>query len=195
MTENKIDTSIQYKIGNLFEQLPVTKNPIVIPHIVNSIGAWGSGFVVPLGRKWPITEQLYLAWERDDYDPERDIHFGLGEAQVILVQPKTKETGPIFVVNMVGQDGVMGANNPHPIKYGALARCMYRVYQLGCRLRRCETDFVEIIAPAFGSLRAGGDWKTIEGLIRELWNHAAFHKSIYTLNEQEQQNLLKSLEG
>jgi hypothetical protein len=178
---------IQYKIGNLFDDLPITpKSPIVICHIVNSIGVWGGGFVIPLGNKWPITKQKYLAWERNGYDPERDIYFCLGESQIICVEPNT------FVANMVAQDGLISANNPHPIHYVALAKCIDRVARMAHRLRKCETDKVEFICPAFGSLRAGGDWTIIEKLIQESWAyHGYFNINIYTLNTLEQQVLLK----
>ncbi|WP_230679619.1 hypothetical protein, partial [Streptococcus pneumoniae] len=42
------------------------RNPIVIPHVCNDIGAWGKGFVVGLGVTYPITKESYLAWHRGE---------------------------------------------------------------------------------------------------------------------------------
>ena len=185
--------SIEYRIGNLFELFPSTLSPVIIPHIVNSIGAWGSGFVVPLEQKWPITAQLYRRWYREGWDYERNIPFELGEAQVICVEQATDTHGPIFVVNMIGQEGLISRENPRPIKYGPLGRAMHTVEQLCLKLWD-ENNPVEIHAPAFGSMRAGGDWKLIENLIQELWKRGEYIKTcIYTLNEQEQKALLDSL--
>ena len=41
---------MQYKIGNLFDHEFAFNERVMIPHIVNNIGKWGSGFVIPLGK-------------------------------------------------------------------------------------------------------------------------------------------------
>jgi hypothetical protein len=61
-------------------------------------------------------------------------------------------------------------------------------------LVRTVEDVVEIHAPAFGSMRSGGDWGIIANLIKEIWvDHANIKVTIYTLNESEQQGLLAQI--
>jgi hypothetical protein len=166
---------IKYKIGNLFEAdglvvYTLGKKPIIIPHIVNTLGVMGSGFVIPLKKRFPQVEFSYLNWAQNKFDYERNIPFELGESQIVYV---AREPG-VFVVNMVGQEGIISATNPHPIKYDALVRCMERVKKLVNDLGEAE-----IICPAFGTERAGGDPAIIKQLIDEIWGQ--FDVTVYAL--------------
>jgi hypothetical protein len=150
---------IQYVTGDLFALLPKTKNRIFIPHIVNNVGAWGSGFVIPLGRKWPVARERYLSQP----------NLPMGTVDFVKVEEPTEDTGAIWVCNMVGQSGTISPANPSPIKYAALISCLHTI---GKAARdNSVSDFPnvsEIHAPKFGSLRAGGNWDVIETLIVEL---------------------------
>lgn len=149
---------------------PQTTNPCIIPHIVNDIGAWGSGVVMAISKRWPEPAEQY----------SRDCEFGLrlGDIGVCCVSD-----GPeIHVANMVAQKGIgtgasftVGQHFYHlpPIRYDALAEAMIRVGNLAGRYK-CE-----IHAPKFGSDRAGGDWNKIEELIREIWENNGISVTIY----------------
>lgn len=184
---------IEYKIGDLFESifsiknLYSRKNKVIIPHIVNSIGCWGSGFVIPLGYEWPDVREQYINWYKTGYDFERFLPFELGKSQIIRVEKN------IFVVNMIAQQGILTLDNPHPIDYTALSSCMSDVRELAHHLTTYFKCQIEIHAPAFGSCRSGGDWKNISALIKNLWLIDYIPTNIYTLNKQEQDNLKAQL--
>jgi len=153
---------INYVEGDLFQLLPQTESHILIPHIVNNIRRWGSGFVVPLGAKWPEAERRYHSTP----------NLELGSVEFVEVEPETGNNGSIIVCNMVGQTGVVGAGNPKPIKYKALIQAMDAVARTAEALdkRGVFQTNVQIHAPKFGSGLAQGSWPVIEELIQELWN-------------------------
>jgi hypothetical protein len=145
---------INYKKGNLFDNIPKQNRTIVIPHICNNIGAWGSGFVLPLAEAYPISKQAYLA-------RHNTIGLTLGEIQCPLVDEG------IYVVNMVAQEGISSRStgdrsrvNSKPIRYGALCKCLETINRL--------FKDSDIYAPKFGSGLARGNWEFIEELIDEI---------------------------
>lgn len=163
---------IQYKVGNLFELLPENDSVKMICHIVNSIGAWGAGFVIPLAKAYPLSEEQYRKWHKkgkiDSYG--YSIPFELGKVQFV------NHNQNIVIANMVGQEGTgMGINGRPPIRYSALAQCMQDVARVA-KIRNAE-----IFAPAFGSGLAGGNWSFIEELINELWCDRDIPVTIYSL--------------
>ena len=164
---------INYVTGDLFTLMPKDV-PVIIPHICNDIGAFGGGFTGPLGRKFPIVADLYLEWAKSGYDPERAIPFTIGETQVIAVQDDPR----IYVANMVAQHGIIGPNNPTPIKYTALAFCMRAVREIEIWDRNNE---FQIHAPKFGSGLAAGAFSVIEKFVNELWIANGFDVTIYSL--------------
>ena len=60
---------------------------------------------------------------------------------------------------MMAQEGTISATNPHPLKYDALAQCLWKV------ANELELKNKRIIAPKLGAGLAGGDWNKIESLI------------------------------
>ena len=147
---------LAYMQGNVTEVNPVNK-PIIIPHIVNDIGAMGSGVARALYEKWPLVRSQYMEWSQDS-------EFKLGKTQIINVEKD------IYVANMVAQHSLISKDNPTPIKYDALEQCMEDVNFYANILDTEDKQRVcEICAPKFGSLRAGGDWNKIEKLINNVW--------------------------
>lgn len=154
--------SITYITGDVTS--PVGDGPKIIPHIVNDIGAWGSGVVIAISKKWPDPERHYKDWYRTGENANHR-PFELGEVDFVQVE------NDIVIANMIGQhnigpkssrvDGV--AVIEQPIRYGALHRCMEQVRKEAVILS------ASIHAPKFGTLRAGGDWKIIERMINEIW--------------------------
>jgi hypothetical protein len=159
---------IKYLTGDLFAQIPKDKK-IVIPHVCNDIGGWGSGFVVPLAKHFPEARRRYLQWFQRKYDLESGVPFERGETQIIRVDlPFLPDGGEVYVANMIAQEGVVSPSNPRPIDYGALANCMDTVADRCMQVMDLGTP-LEIHAPKFGSGLAGGDWSEIEIMIRENW--------------------------
>jgi len=167
-------TEIKYIVGDLFEAISGNDKRIVIPHIVNSVGGWGSGFVLPLAKHFPMSEQEYRKWYKDgEIESYGDIvPFQLGKVQFVY------GGRCITIANMVGQEGTgLGIDGRPPIRYSALAECMQEVAE-NARVRRAE-----IHAPKFGSGLSGGDWSFIEELIKECWCDCDIPVTIYSLEE------------
>jgi len=167
---------IQYKIGNLFELLPENDSVKIICHIVNSVGGWGKGFVLPLAKAYPMSEQEYRNWHKKGKGNSLGIMipFELGKVQFVSCNKN------VFVANMVGQEGtVLGVDGRPPIRYSALVKCMQDVARIAKILN------ADIVAPKFGSGLAGGDWTFIETLINECWCDWDIPVTIYSLEEDQ----------
>ena len=162
---------INYKIGNLFDNIP--SGNVIICHIVNDLNCWGSGFVIPLGIKFPKSKKEYLSNQPL-----------LGKTQFVDVQDG------IVVANMCGQTGIgiKSIGNyervQKPIRYAALCDCLEHVTNF------CNESHIpyQVIAPAFGSVRSGGHWPFIEELIKEILT-APVDITIFSLNKLEHQTL------
>lgn len=153
--------TITYLIG---DATAPRKTPALIIHICNDIGAWGSGFVVPLGKKFPMAREDYI--DRDDRP--------LGTVRFIHVSQEPE----IVVANMIAQHSIVRdeQGNP-PIRYDALGTALDHVAGwMWARSRRHS-----IHAPRIGAGRAGGSWDKIEPLIEK--HLAAFDVYIYDLAE------------
>jgi hypothetical protein len=161
-------TEIKYIVGDLFEAIEGNKKLIVLPHIVNSIGAWGAGFVLPLAKHFPVAEKEYRIWAKGNSEYGS---FELGKVQEVFIPSRN-----VCIANMVGQEGCgCDSTGRPPIRYSALARCLR---QVGVTARDCDA---EIHAPAFGAGLAGGSWDFIEELIKECWCDWDIPVTIYSL--------------
>ncbi len=155
---------------------PVGNGPKIIPHIVNDIGVWGSGFVIAVSNKWPDPERHYKDWYRTGKNANH-MPFELGQTDFVQAAPD------IVIANMIGQEGIGPKSSrvdgvikiEHPIRYGALHKCMEQVHKEAVILG------ASIHAPKFGALRAGGDWNVIERMIKEIW--AGINVTIYEFQE------------
>ena len=101
----------------------------------------------------------------------------LGHIQIVRCNPDPQCFCPVSsfieVVNMIGQNGIISKDNPHPIDYNAINECLQRVKKYIDREHR-------IIAPKFGSGLAGGSWEKIEGIINHQFTDRDI--TIYTLD-------------
>lgn len=143
---------INYRRGDLFALLPA-KGKLIIPHVVNDLGRWGSGFVVPLGKTWPSAKSTYLEWAGGNTMSD----FALGNVYNAVVVDE------VVVSHMLAQKGVISYSNKHPLDYKALEECMTKVGNLGMTMNG------SIHCPLFGSGLAGGNWKRIEKMVVDLW--------------------------
>jgi O-acetyl-ADP-ribose deacetylase (regulator of RNase III) len=114
-------------------------------------GGWGKGFVLAISKRWPAAEEAYRAWHRAQAD------FNLGITQFVQVQPDT------WIANMIGQHSIKSEDNPIPIRYDALEKCLTQTAQKAIQL--CAS----VHMPRIGCGLSGGKWEKIEPLIiREL---------------------------
>lgn len=133
---------------------PKTTGKIIIAHICNDVGAWGSGFVMDISARWDAPAEAYRNWHKNGSD------FKLGEIQLVPV------TDDMTVANMIAQHGLKGADNPRPIRYGALQYCLKKLAQ------HAKAVGAQVHMPRIGTGRAGGKWGCIEPLIEnELIRH------------------------
>lgn len=137
------NSTIKYLEGDLFENIKNINEKIIIPHVCNNVGAWGSGFVVPLGKNFPKARESYLKYRHS-----------LGTIQAVKINEK------VSVVNMIAQRGIFGRVK---ISYQALEECLDKTGLLA------RLNHASIHAPKFGSGIAGGDWKVIESMILDRW--------------------------
>ena len=157
---------INFKVGNLFENFPSDKT-VIIAHVCNDVGGWGSGFVVPLSKKFPLAEGAYRKWyasaEINMPPPDR---FELGRFQIVDVSTNKS----IFVANMIAQHSTITRSpGTTPLRYWALCKCLRGVGEVARSIHQTSDNNVELYCPMFGSGLAGGKWDIIETLIEESW--------------------------
>lgn len=137
---------------------PIGDGKKIIIHCCNSIGGWGSGFVLAISRKWEEPERQYRLWSKGfcsdiPFEHFSNPPFKLGEVQFV------KAEKDIVVANMIGQEGVGFVNGIPPVRYDALDSCLKKVSEVALKYK------ASVHSPRFGAGLAGGDWDKIEGLI------------------------------
>ncbi len=124
---------------------------VIIAHIVNSVGAWGRGFVLAVDELSPIPRGAYKEMARRY---SKDIL--LGETQFCEVEPD------VWVANMVAQNGIDKTVDPNGclVDYKALNECLKTTFEravlLGCNVH---------VPSGMGSGLAGGSKQMIHGII------------------------------
>lgn len=136
---------INYVKGDLFELYPKDRN-VVIAHCCNCKGGFGSGFVIPLKKNFPVVAERYLSMFPQNLDM-------MGYTQWVYINEN------LTVANMVAQT----LGGIRPLNYYALAKAMQDV------VHEFKNVAFEIVAPMFGSALAGGNWSFIEELIKDIW--------------------------
>lgn len=149
--------AIQYVIGDLFNQQKAGDKILI--HVCNDTGGWGAGFVVALSKMYPSPEVEYrkLALAK-----------GLKLGLVQFVEVRSTPGDVLHVGNMVAQrstrmlsDG--SADGCPPIRYPALLKCLEEVAAFATKNK------LAVIAPKFGAGLAGGKWKLIEIMMKEVF--------------------------
>lgn len=151
---------IYYHKGDLFKYVQDYPGYVLIPHVCNNIGGWGLGFVVALSKWCKTPERVYRSQK----------NYPLGHN---IYARCDKHPKPIWVVNMVAQSGTVSLDNPRPLNYEALYKCMENI-GLGIKSNDNPENYT-IVAPKFGSHLAGGNWNIIEVMIEELWKDLEVH--------------------
>lgn len=130
---------------------PIGEGNKFLFHCCNTLGVMGSGFVVPLCKKWPNVRKDYVAWYKNNGNK-----LFLGAIQTVKVEKD------LVVVNIIGQEGVGYSNGIPPIRYDAMKEGLRKV----CELAKKHNASVH--APYLvGCSLAGGKWETMEQIINE----------------------------
>ena len=150
-------TTVQYKVGDLFDFCESKGEANAILHVNNDKGGWGSGFVVPLGHHYPGSERQYRKWSQSMHDPSyKGPAFRLGNMLPVTCPARDPNASPVVVCNMVAQAGFGTKRRPRALRYDALASCLQQVVRM---IRKHANGLsVNIHCPALGAGLAGGDW-------------------------------------
>ena len=143
-----MNSTISYITGDA--TLPQSQEKTIIVHICNDIGVFGAGFVVAIGKRYPIAKTSYLGWAKAGN--LGGVKFELGEVQFV----KINDT--LWVANMIAQKGIGFRNGP-PIRYEALDAALEKVANFA------KNEKALVMGPRFGSGLAGGNWEVIEAMI------------------------------
>jgi O-acetyl-ADP-ribose deacetylase (regulator of RNase III) len=139
---------IHYLIGDATEPIAVLGEKIII-HCVNNIGAWGTGFVISLGKKYPSCRQEYWnTWRTKK----------LGD-----IVPCSVAFG-VTVIHMFGQQGIYYIRDVPPIRYNALRSCLEKIAK---HIKENFKGPATVHCPRFGTGLASGNWAIIEKIIEE----------------------------
>lgn len=158
---------IYYVTGDVTR--PTAEGEKCIVHVCNDIGAWGSGVVVAISKRWPEPERAYR--QIADNSPEEMV---LGNYQMVMVEDD------ITIVNMIAQHGIRTRKNrnaPAPIRYDALRECLKKVAD------ELSTE-VSIHMPRIGCGRAGGTWDKIGPIVEEELVNKGFDVYVYDFEEK-----------
>ncbi len=149
---------------------------VLIPHCCNNgvggngVGVMGGGVALSLRNKWPSVYGVYKEMELQTNNGLRDTLGKVCYAEI---------NNHLVVANMIGQDGLASKNNPIPVKYVALVKCMTKVVDYIKMIEVQTGNTVVIHTPQFGSDLAKGDWGFILELIREIWLESGINCVIY----------------
>lgn len=163
ITYIKGDASRPYE---LFPGHPV----YVIAHVTNTLPIYGAGFAKAIRELYPIAAETHLKSSRNrrlgfNVECECLLHYNLFEdyEDRTIMYPKIGTgTAYVHVVNMTAQQGTRSKNNPIPLQYNALEKCLYELKDY------MDDNFGEKIPvhmPKIGSGLAGGSWPLIETMI------------------------------
>ena len=158
--------TLKYLIGDATE--PINK-PAIIAHVCNDcqpVGKWGAGFVMALSAKNKEPQKAYLKWALQGSSGG----YVLGAVQLI---PFAKD---VLVANMIAQHDVRWKGKEPPIRYDALEQCLNNVYT------HCLQTSRSLHMPRIGCVLAGGDWLTIENIIKKTMTVDTY---VYTLESQK----------
>ena len=147
---------------------------VIVPHVCNNVDAFGAGFAGQVARNFPSVKADYHMLGKTF------LKNNLGYTQFLKVYEEPKYRHKLIFANMIAQNGIVSGNNPRPLNYLALTKCMVSIAKYISE----QTDFmqknedVEIHAPKFGSGLAGGNWNFISNLIEDIWS--PYRTYIYT---------------
>ncbi len=168
---------IQEIHGDLFEAIEKTSpdTTVVIPHCVNDIQKSGSGFIVPLFKRFPEAKTEYYKNKMQ----LKDVSFAF------VSQNSEHPYLPRFLIaNMCAQTGIRSYStgprdkvNDKPGRYAALVNCMEQVRDQMDFYRNGDSEDIPVekkpkvivMGPRFCSDRAGLHWPFIKELIQEIW--------------------------
>jgi len=170
---------IHYIIGDATLPIETEAENRLIVHCCNSLGAWGAGFVVPLGKRYPSAKEEYKKFIEENKDKSI-----LGEVNEVPVGEH------LYVENLIGQSFLYKKPNGEiPCNYIAIETGFLNIitkwFSYNSTIHKDNQNF-SIHMPRIGCGLAGGDWQTIEEIIyRTFIDIADVDVYVYDLKEQK----------
>ncbi len=158
---------IKYIKGDATEPIISEGKYSVICHCCNAIGAWGKGFVVPLGKKYPKAKEKYFEFIKASNKDNR-----LGSVSF------AKVTDNIIVANIIGQYDIYPKNGKIPLDYEALEKG----FNLVIEMFNMHNMPLTIHMPKIGCGLAGGDWNKVKDIINNTFIKNNIETYVYILN-------------
>lgn len=138
---------------------------IIVPHVCNNVDSFGAGFAAGVAKYYPIVKENYHML--GSYFLKNN----LGYTQFVEVAKNNTYGHKLVFANMIAQNGIISKSNPRPLNYYALVKSMVSIKSYAQQNFSREDHPVQIHAPKFGSGLAGGEWKFIEELIKDVWDN------------------------
>lgn len=157
---------IKYLKGDATEPIVIGDKYSVICHCCNAIGAWGSGFVVPLGKKYPIAREKYLEFIENTPKENR-----LGSVSFAKVNDN------IIVANIIGQYYTYPKDGKIPLDYEALEKG----FKFIINIFKMHKMPLTVHMPKIGCGLAGGDWNVVEKIIKNTFIKEEIEVYVYLL--------------
>ena len=157
---------INYIKGDATEPLVIGDKYSVICHCCNALGAWGKGFVVPLGKKYPIAKEKYLELIKASKPEDR-----LGSVSFARASDK------IIVANIIGQYYTYPRDGKIPLDYEALEKGFKFIIEI---FKMHKMPFT-VHMPKIGCGLAGGDWNRVEEIIKNTFINSNIEVYVYLL--------------
>jgi len=155
------------------------KDKALICHIVNNVGAWGSGFVLAISKKWISPEKAYRDWRHGKIDRVAQVNmdksFILGNVQFVpvsLIQGKE-----IWVANMIAQKHYRNPKSTTEtfLQYDKLNVTLIKSFAFAVEKK------LTLHMPRIGCDRAGGEWSKVEPLISTHSHDSGIDVYVYNL--------------
>lgn len=182
-----MQTQIILRRGDLFKALKKeiesdthNREPILVAHCCNNIGAWGKGFVLALSQFDTRPETLYRATVGDARQAlasagiyEARHVLGLGSYSITPLK-SSQNLWTVAVANVIGQHDIFAQKGVPPIRYcalleginGALSEFEQHCLQAGNQATNESGKDIRLWVPRLGSGLAGGEPDVIECLLR-----------------------------
>lgn len=144
---------------------PAGAAPAIIAHVCNDVGGWGRGFVLALSRRWPAPERAYRQWYRERSSND----FDLGGLQLVSVEPD------LWVANIIGQHDIRATSEGPPVRYWAIEAGLAQLADEAAALG------ASVHMPRIGCGLAGGEWPTVEAIIKRTLTVAGVEVTVYDL--------------
>jgi O-acetyl-ADP-ribose deacetylase (regulator of RNase III) len=154
--------TIKYVQGDVFE--PRGHDLKIICQLTNDLArTWGGGVARSAAKKFPAAQKAYSAWIISKARPNR-----LGQVFLAPVE------GNRVVASLVAQEG-FGASDAPRIRYTALQHCLETVGKYA------SEKSASVHMPRIGSGESGGDWETVEEILRVTLLRSGVSVTVYDL--------------